>query len=52
MNPDLSPLSSVSVEFFGGQNEGPSVGGVFVLEDPEGAAGYRVRFPPIPLESR
>lgn len=38
-------LTSESVEFFGGQNEGASVGGTFVLERPDGTR-YRVRFPP------
>lgn len=38
------PLTSDYVEFFGGQNEGASVGGTFVLEHPDGTR-YRVRFP-------
>lgn len=38
------PLTSESVDFFGGQNEGASVGGAFILERPDGTR-YRVRFP-------
>jgi hypothetical protein len=41
------PLTSESVEFFGGQNEGASVGGTFVLARPDGTR-YRVRFPATP----
>jgi hypothetical protein len=40
-------LGSDYVEFFGGQNEGESLGGAFTLEDP-GGVRYRVRFPPTP----
>jgi len=42
------PVTAESVEFFGGQNEGPSVGGVFVFENPSDGARYRLRFPPTP----
>ena len=45
------PVSSESLEFFGGQNEGPSVGGVFLFENPSDGARYRLRFPPT-LRSR
>lgn len=45
------PVSSESLEFFGGQNEGPSVGGVFVFENPADGVSYRLRFPPT-LRSR
>lgn len=44
------PLASESVEFFGGQNEGSSVGGAFVLENPIDGAKYRLRFPPTPSQ--
>lgn len=45
------PVSSESLEFFGGQNEGPSVGGVFLFENPADGVSYRLRFPPT-LRSR
>ena len=41
-------VTSETVEFFGGQNEGPSVGGVFQFEDQASGARYRLRFPPTP----
>jgi hypothetical protein len=39
-------LSAESVTFLGGQNTEPSVGGVFVFENPVDGARYRLRFPP------
>ena len=39
------PASSESLEFFGGQNEGPAVGGVFVFENSADGVRYRLRFP-------
>ena len=41
-------IAAESVEFFGGQNEGPSVGGVFRFESPADGVSYRLRFPPTP----
>ena len=40
------PVSTESLEFSGGQNEGPSVGGVFLFENPVDGVNYRLRFPP------
>lgn len=44
--PFAGPVSAESVDFFGGQNEGSSVGGVFVFENPASGVRYRLSFPP------
>ena len=39
-------VSAESVTFLGGQNAEPSVGGVFLFENPASGVRYRLRFPP------
>lgn len=39
-------LSAESVTFLGGQNTEPSVGGVFLFQNPVDGVRYRLRFPP------
>lgn len=39
-------VSAESVTFLGGQNTEPSLGGVFVFENPMDGVRYRLRFPP------
>ncbi len=43
------PLSAEYVDFLGGQNAAPSVGGVFIVEVPDTGARYRLRVPATPL---
>ncbi len=43
------PLSAEYVDFLGGQNAAPSVGGVFIVEVPETGARYRLRVPATPI---
>ena len=45
-----SAVSSESVTFLGGQNALPSIGGVFVFENPTDGSRYRLRFPPTLLD--
>jgi len=44
-------IRAESVEFAGGQGEGPSLGGVFLLET-DGVTKYRVRLPMRPVGTR
>ena len=46
-----SPVFAESVTFLGGQSDGPSIGGVFLFENPTDGSRYRLRFPPILLDS-
>ena len=46
-----SPVSSESVTFLGGQSDAPSIGGVFVFENPRDGSTYRLRFPPTLMDS-
>ncbi len=46
-----SPVSSESVTFLGGQSDAPSIGGVFLFENPADGSRYRLRFPPTLLDS-
>jgi len=39
------PARAESLEFVGGQGEGPSVGGIFLLQRADGSPGYRLRLP-------
>ncbi len=39
-------VSAESVTFLGGQNAEPSLGGVFLFENPTDGVRYRLRFPP------
>ena len=45
-----SAVSSESVTFLGGQNTAPSIGGVFLFENPNEGSRYRLRFPPTLLD--
>jgi hypothetical protein len=38
-----------SIDFLGGQNALPSVGGIFILKDAQNQPAYRVRIPPTPM---
>lgn len=40
------PLAADSVEFLGGQNDGLSVGGAFLFDNPSDGQRYRLRFSP------
>ena len=46
-----SPVSSESVTFLGGQSDAPSIGGVFLFENPRDGSRYRLRFPPTLMNS-
>ena len=46
-----SPVSSESVTFLGGQSDAPSIGGVFLFENPRDGSRYRLRFPPTQMNS-
>lgn len=43
------PLEAEFIDFLGGQNDAPSVGGVFLFEAPEAEIRYRIRVPATPL---
>ena len=45
------PVSSESVTFLGGQSDAPSIGGVFLFENPRDGSRYRLRFRPTLLDS-
>jgi hypothetical protein len=42
-------VECLSITFFGGQADQPSVGGVFILKDEQNRPVYRVRIPPTPM---
>lgn len=41
----VGPATAESITFLGGQNTDPSVGGVFIIENPAGGTRYRLRMP-------
>ena len=45
-------VSCDSLDFLGGQNALPSVGGVFILKDSTGHPLYRIRLPSTPMKRR
>lgn len=51
MGDESGPVQAEVVRFVGGQGEGPSVGGVYRLDDLSGASRFRVRVPLTRIES-
>jgi hypothetical protein len=45
-------VDCASLTYLGGQASSPSIGGVFILKDPQGRPAYRVSMPATPLQRR